>query len=268
MTRRAGGRLLRSAMTVQTINCPACGAPAPLDATQCSFCHATIATVACPSCFGLMIAGAEFCSHCGAKAQRTDSETSTPLPCPHCKSPLNAVQVGQAHVHDCATCGGVWLNIETFRQIAEDRDAQSGVLAVLAPTPPTMVPSAADIHYVPCPICAKLMNRLNFARISGIVLDSCKPHGTWFDRDELRRIIEFVRAGGLAAARSKEMLAIEEQRRLLDATRQYAAAAVSGRSNAHMEHNEDLQVVSTDLGKVLTTVLGWGFDLTRNRNPW
>ena len=58
------------------------------------------------------------------------------------------------------------------------------------------------------------MNRMNFARHSGVIVDVCKRHGTWFDRDELRQIVEFIRAGGIDAARDQERaeLAIEQQR--------------------------------------------------------
>ena len=59
------------------------------------------------------------------------------------------------------------------------------------------------------------MNRINFARCSGVIVDVCKGHGTWFDCDELSRIIEFIRGGGLEASRNKEKAAIEEERRRL-----------------------------------------------------
>ena len=60
------------------------------------------------------------------------------------------------------------------------------------------------------------MNRANFARCSGVVVDLCKEHGIWFDRDELSRIIEFIKDGGLELARSKERVHLEEERRHLE----------------------------------------------------
>ena len=59
------------------------------------------------------------------------------------------------------------------------------------------------------------MNRVNFARCSGVVVDICKQHGTWFDRDELSRIVEFIHGGGLNASRAKEKIEIAEQRERL-----------------------------------------------------
>jgi Zn-finger nucleic acid-binding protein len=41
------------------------------------------------------------------------------------------------------------------------------------------------------------MTRMNFGRHSGIVVDVCRSHGTWFDRGELDAVLEFVRAGGI-----------------------------------------------------------------------
>ena len=57
------------------------------------------------------------------------------------------------------------------------------------------------------------MNRVNFARCSQVVVDVCSKHGTWFDKDELRRIVEFLRSGALEAARQREIAELEEQRR-------------------------------------------------------
>ncbi len=59
------------------------------------------------------------------------------------------------------------------------------------------------------------MNRVNFARCSGVIVDICKGHGTWFDREELSRIVEFIRAGGLSVSREKEKAGIVEERRRL-----------------------------------------------------
>jgi hypothetical protein len=41
------------------------------------------------------------------------------------------------------------------------------------------------------------MSRKNFGAHSGIVVDVCRDHGTWFDGGELAAALEYVRAGGL-----------------------------------------------------------------------
>ena len=41
------------------------------------------------------------------------------------------------------------------------------------------------------------MSRSNFGRVSGVIIDVCRPHGAWFDRGELAAIRRFLRDGGL-----------------------------------------------------------------------
>ena len=48
------------------------------------------------------------------------------------------------------------------------------------------------------------MNRVNFAHKSGVILDICKADGVWFEREELRRIVEFIRADGLETSRERD----------------------------------------------------------------
>ena len=68
------------------------------------------------------------------------------------------------------------------------------------------------------------MNRINFARCSGVIVDICKGHGTWFDRDELSGIVQFIRSGGLEISRQKEKNEIEFQREQLRAEQLMAAS--------------------------------------------
>lgn len=136
--------------------------------------------------------------------------------CPRCGEPLHAVDVGSTPLLECPRCAGIWADNASLEAICADRDEQARVLGA-AQMPPVSLTGTVEknIRYVPCPVCRKLMNRVNFARCSQVVVDVCKSHGTWFDRDELRRIVEFIRAGGLQVAREKEVRALEERRRQL-----------------------------------------------------
>jgi len=68
-----------------------------------------------------------------------------------------------------------------------------------------------DGFYRQCPECDKLMNRRNFGRRSGVVIDTCKDHGMWFDAQELSGILRWIRAGGETRAHERE--ADEERHR-------------------------------------------------------
>lgn len=121
-------------------------------------------------------------------------------------------------MRECKKCEGLWVEVAAFETICADREQQSAVLGAASPVPaPKTASSGAlpKINYGPCPQCGQLMNRVNFAHCSGVVVDVCRGHGTWFDRDELHEIVEFIRAGGLELSRQKEKRDIEYQREQL-----------------------------------------------------
>jgi len=192
-----------------------CGAPAATEATRCEHCGARLASVACPSCFGMMFIGQQFCPHCGAKADRHDSPApAQPEPCPRCKTSMEAVVIGGSNLRECPHCEGLWTGAETLRQICAQGEKQAAVLGMATHLPAQEgAEIEKQIRYLPCPVCGKLMNRVNFANFSGVIVDVCTQHGTWFDRGELGRIVEFIRGGGLEKAREKEMAELEEAHR-------------------------------------------------------
>jgi Zn-finger nucleic acid-binding protein len=204
-------------MPVETLHCPSCGATVPSDATRCDFCNATLATVTCPFCFGMMFAGAKFCSHCGAKGSRVEVAGGEPRRCPRCQVGMNNVTVGTTSLLECARCEGIWVDLDTLNQIAADREKQAFVANAPASADEPMKVETA-IRYVPCPVCQQLMNREQFAHKSHVIVDVCVSHGTWFDKDELRRAVQFIRAGGIEKARMQQLEQIrDEQRRLASA---------------------------------------------------
>ncbi|MDT4896212.1 MAG: hypothetical protein QOH25_1289 [Acidobacteriota bacterium] len=230
-------------MNAETLNCPTCGAAASTDAARCQFCDARLATIACPRCFAMMFVGSLHCSHCGAKAERAES-TSENLSalCPRCRVGLESIAVGEANLRECARCGGLWVDVESFEQIIREREQQTVALgaASLVSKQSGGGGEPNKVRYVPCPQCNQLMNRVNFARCSGVIVDVCKGHGTWFDRDELRQIVEFIRGGGLEASRAREKLEIEEERQRLH-HEQFAASLqdkpLAGLSNTGDSHS-------------------------------
>ena len=200
-------------MPAETLNCPMCGAAAASDSSKCEHCGARLATVACPACFGMIFEGAKFCSHCGAKVEREEEvETGKPLNCPRCKIVMEAVVVGKTSLRECTKCEGLWLDAAAFQEVCEDREKQAAVLGMVTSTQPGEAGDWENVRYLPCPICNGLMNRVQFAKCSHVIVDVCKSHGTWFDKDELRRIVEFIRAGGIEKSRAEEMDELERKR--------------------------------------------------------
>jgi Zn-finger nucleic acid-binding protein len=174
----------------------------------------------CPKCFGLMFLGSKFCGHCGSPAVRSEviSEDKTGN-CPRCKLHLNLVAIRGTTLRECERCGGLWADVETFENICADNEKQASVLSFLGQRGP-LPELPAKINYVPCPDCGQLMNRNNFAHSSGVIIDLCKQHGAWFDADELPKIVEFIRKGGMEHERQRELAELKDERsRLRDELR-------------------------------------------------
>jgi Zn-finger nucleic acid-binding protein len=202
-------------MQAETLNCPNCGAASSTDAAACEFCGSRLATISCSSCFAMMFIGSQHCQRCGAAAVVAEVRDAKDRNCPRCKQPLGLLSLGSTTVLECEQCSGLWLDVHSFEKICADREQQAAVLGVASHITTSGPPAKSKVNYVPCPECSQLMNRINFARCSGVIVDICKQHGTWFDRDELSRIVEFIREGGLNASRAKEKIEIAEQREQL-----------------------------------------------------
>ncbi len=227
------------------LHCPNCGAAAGLDAKECTYCHAPLATMSCPGCFNRVFIGAAYCPHCGTHVSRQDEGTAAPESCPGCRGQMTSVQVGTLTLAECGACGGVWVDADAFDHLCADREAQAAVvhgnaLRGAAASDPNGAPGAArpqKISYRPCPRCRNMMNRVNFAKYSGVVLDVCRAHGTFFDRDELHRVVAFIQAGGLDRARARDREELADAERQLRALQEvhYGAPIVmsADESTAH-----------------------------------
>lgn len=214
---------------IASLHCPNCGAAVDPDARRCPYCRARLATVSCPSCFALMFEGAAFCSRCGAGRSRDVDSAAAPVTCPGCKGSMAALRVGTTEMFECAKCDGLWVDASTFERLCASADEQAALLHQFAKPGPA---KAAAVRYRKCARCPQLMNRVNFARLSGVIVDACRGHGTYLDAGELHRIVQFIQSGGLVRARERQLEELKAQeRRLADAERR--AARERGRSEVH-----------------------------------
>lgn len=242
-----------------TLRCPSCGAPAGVDGHLCAYCRSTLLLVACPKCLGRLFRGSRHCPHCGARADRVDDLDAPEIPCPRCEEPLSASTVGEVRIRPCGACGGIWIDRETLNRLLSERaDGAAPLLAAIpAAAAGGVVDAGGEVRYVPCPDCRKLMTRRQFSRSAKVVLDVCRDHGTWFDRDELSRIVAFIRDGGLDADRKRERDDIRSER--ADVARERAKADTRALMNAPVPMGlggpKELGSV-VDLGATLVKFLG------------
>ncbi len=200
--------------------CPSCGACVAEGVRRCSHCDAPIATVRCSVCFTMSTPDAVHCAGCGRELGLEPIPRDGTLPCPDCNEAMSALDCGPGAAHDCGKCGGQFVEIAALRDLLERHSLDPGVArprttARIADTP---------VRYVACPVCRALMNRRNFGGASGVIVDVCAKHGTWFDCGELPRVLAFVEAGGLRYGREREA---REHQRLADERAERAAAPSS-----------------------------------------
>ena len=142
---------------------------------------------------------------------------------------MRRVEVGSTAMLECDACDGVWVDADVFEALCADKEAQA---AIIHRFDRSGAAAAERVRYRPCPRCAKMMNRVNFGRLSGTIVDVCKGHGTYLDAGELHRIVQFIQSGGLERARARQLEELKEQeRKLRDA--EARAARDRGKSDPH-----------------------------------
>ncbi len=180
-------------------------------------------SVRCSACTALVSAGASFCPTCGDPlAQRPPEAAPDSHRCPACPDstmtswrlqPTPAQPEGHA-VYGCRACGGAWVDRSTLDVMIESASRQGTGDGRGPEVRRSQISLKHKIVYRPCAVCRQTMNRHNFARISGVIVDQCREHGTFFDAGELEDVLAFVRSGGMLMARRREneRLAQEERR--------------------------------------------------------
>ena len=232
--------------------CPQCGANVPADAASCAYCRAALLVKPCPRCLARTFQGHKHCPECGTSLDAHAAPgAASKRACPRCKTSLvTRLVVAELAIDDCPACGGSFLDRPTIERVLADRqqaraDAIVGAYGDGGDAP---LPQPAGPMYVPCPDCATIMNRKQFARGSHVVVDVCRDHGTWFDAHELPRVIRFVMSGGLERAAHDDLADERERVRRLKAD---AVAAQAQAARMVATHTSS----GTDYGSLIADVL-------------
>ncbi|MBX3271261.1 MAG: zinc ribbon domain-containing protein [Sandaracinaceae bacterium] len=195
----------------RALRCPSCGAFVESGVRRCGHCRVELASVRCWCCFALAFAGTDHCARCGSRLGLEGDLGPTQLRCPGCDGDvLHVIDVGEHRIAECPACTGVLVDHATLEAITHAREAEAGV-RMLAPASAPVGGAAAPVVYRRCPTCGKHMNRQNFGRASGVIVDVCKEHGVFFDAHELTAVLEFVASGGMARTRAREVEAAKAE---------------------------------------------------------
>jgi len=215
----AGGPYRSAAPSNQPVasaKCPFCGNECPPMVRICPHCDVRLENVRCQRCFSLQAPGTFACTRCGCALELEPMLDATDAPCPRCHHPLEAAPGDLGRAHECPRCGGMFVARDALAEIL----CASEVGGALREGPPLQRASELSgwsvgtekakpldaVRYVACPQCHNAMNRMNFGKVSGVIVDVCKAHGTWFDAGELTGVVAFAAAGGLERTRARERL--------------------------------------------------------------
>lgn len=231
--------------TARCYECPACGGLVREAARVCGYCRSPIATIRCNNCFTMNVPEARHCMSCGVELGLEPVHVSECLGavCPRCKHrQLDAFANQDGTIFDCGKCGGQFVSREVLAaMVTRHKRVATDAPVRLKPSNPIQ----DSVTYIPCPFCRELMLRHNFGKVSGIIVDDCAKHGTWFDVGELSRVLSFVSAGGLQ--RTAEFKAEEQRLSHTGLTR-------VGASAPHPEFvydSRDVEVTWDDIKKAL-----------------
>jgi Zn-finger nucleic acid-binding protein len=212
------------------VRCSSCSAPRNAGASSCRHCgadytlHERDLHTVCPSCLTRVSDKARFCHHCATPiAPQGKVGQATEQLCPSCgiQYKLTSRKLGEPEVAilECSRCAGIWLGNEAFELVAERSRASTLPEDLLKETSAVAQASAPRSSgatlYRRCPVCRKHMNRRNYGKRSGVIIDNCKPHGIWFDATELGAILRWIRQGGEGSSSRKDAEESRQKERAL-----------------------------------------------------
>ena len=187
----------------------------------------------CSSCNAPLALGSTVCAYCGIRNDvdlkginyYTNHEIDTRRVCPRCAISLTSIDLdlgGQFLIERCTNCLGLFFDPGELDAIIDE--TVKHVFQIdwvgLDGLNRDRVPDGYPPGYIKCPVCSKMMNRVNYGSRSGVVADRCRDHGIWLDGGELRRLLEWVKLGGkLLEQQRQEERKKEQLRRLKELVR-------------------------------------------------
>ena len=108
-------------------------------------------------------------------------------------------------IHRCIGCAGLWLDPGELDTMVDDPGLATADVATLRAGMKEVQVPTGPVRYRKCPCCHQVMQRRNFGTHSGVIVDECRAHGMYLDPGEFEAIEAFIKLGGLALERSREL---------------------------------------------------------------
>jgi Zn-finger nucleic acid-binding protein len=154
---------------------------------------------------------AHHCSGCGVELGLIVESALHGSQCSDCQLPLSIITEPAGSLLSCRKCGGQFVEHALLRSLLETHELTGQAFAD-APYQRPPKTNVERVHYRPCSVCRQRMNRKNFGGASGVIVDVCARHGTWFDAGEVPQVLAFVKSGGLVRERAREQERLRQAR--------------------------------------------------------
>lgn len=161
----------------------------------------------CTNCGGRLEGNLTICPFCSARQDVDLAQvhfrnlgTQGSLPCPGCEKLLEVIEFETEppiQVERCTDCFGLFFNPGELEALLEAKISQA--VWVDGQRLNEIGRNYGHNHrvvYRKCPMCEERMSHINFGGKSGVIMDRCGTHGFWLEGGELRRLMEWWRAGG------------------------------------------------------------------------
>lgn len=171
----------------------------------------------CINCSAPLPSNSIICEYCKTRNDTdlneihrfTTCEIDSARTCPRCTISLRTIDLkinGSFLIERCDQCLGLFFDPGELEALLEA--TVSNVYDInrskLDDINSHMCPAHDPVAYIKCPVCSKLMNRVNFGTKSGVIVDRCRDHGVWLDGGELRHLFEWMKAGGKLLCQERE----------------------------------------------------------------
>ena len=104
----------------------------------------------------------------------------------------------EVEVTACEKCKGIWVQHIDEKKVLKIKpevfsvDEIRRLRSIYQP-----YEKRDEVRYVKCPECGQMMLRRNWGSHSGVIVDTCNKHGSWYDDGEVAKIQEFIEHGGI-----------------------------------------------------------------------
>jgi Zn-finger nucleic acid-binding protein len=225
----------------------------------------------CSNCSAPLPANSIICEYCKTRNDTdlkgvhrfTTHEIESARTCPRCSISLRTIDLkinGRFLIERCDQCLGLFFDPAELEALLEatvsnvydiNRSRLDDINNHL---------SHADypVTYVKCPVCSKMMNRVNFGTKSGVIIDRCRDHGVWLDGGELRHLFEWMKAGGKLLSQEREEQLKRASEREKDRQKRISAADWNTSDNSGFDlYGSTLKKADPDLFELVLKAVRW-----------